>query len=228
MGAEFSREVEKQARLYQDRAWNDYVNSLGQKIVSVCDRRNLQYHFKVIDDSTTVNAFALPGGYVYVYTGLLLRADNEAEVIGVMAHEVGHVVCKHGVRRLSTIYGYQILIAIALGKNPDQLQQMAADILGGLGMLKYGRENEFEADRCGIKYLYALGYDPKAFIAFFEKLEGISQRSPSKVDKWLSTHPQTNDRIKQAEQQIAQYPPKQNAVLNTEYYVMMKKELYQK
>ena len=228
MGAEFAKEVEKQSKLYKGKEWNDYIAALGQKIASISDRQNILYHFSIIDDSATVNAFALPGGYVYIYTGLLSRAENKAEVVGVLAHEVGHIVAKHGVERLSAMYGYQFIIALALGKNPNQTKAVIADVLGGVGMLQYGQKNEFEADQLGLKYLYALGYDPHTLVSFFEKLESINSRSPNKIEKFLSTHPQTSDRIKRIDQQIAVLPSKQNQQLNTEYYILMRQKLYQK
>ena len=226
MGAGFAKEIESQVPILDNREWNEYINEIGQNIVSVCDRQEITYYFKIIDDTTAVNAFALPGGYIYIYTGLLLRADNEAEVAGVLAHEVGHVVGKHGVKRLTSMYGFQFITAIALGSNPGQLEEIAANILGGLGMLNYGRKNEFESDDYGIKYLYALGYDPHGFVTFFEKLAELQKTNPSFVDKLLSSHPQPTERIKRARGTIALLPPKGELALREEAYRQRKKTLY--
>ncbi|MFC1564043.1 M48 family metallopeptidase [candidate division KSB1 bacterium] len=227
MGSEFSDEIEKQVKIYDDESWQNYINEISGKIVSVCDRQDIKYTFKIVDDSSTVNAFALPGGFIYLYTGLLLKADNEAEIAGVIAHEVGHVVGKHGMKRLTSIYGYQILFSLALGSNPGQIQKMVADVIVGAGMLKYGRDNEFEADGFGIKYAYAAGYDPKAFVTFFEKLGQIHTEEPSSLERLLSTHPLPDDRITNAKTLIENLPGK-GLVYNTEKFRTMKSRLYKK
>ena len=226
IGSEFAKEIESRVRLLENNEWNDYIDEIGQRIASVCDRPNIEYHFNIVDDSTSINAFALPGGYIYVYTGLLLSAESEAEVAGVLAHEVGHVVGKHGVKRLTSMYGYQFIVAIALGSNPSRLEQMSVDILGGLGMLNYGRKNEFESDDYGVKYLYALGYDPRAFVSFFEKLAKLHADNPSFLEKYLSTHPQPADRIQRAQKNIALLPEKDDLVLKEKEYTKMRQSLY--
>jgi len=226
MGAEFAREIESQTKILENREWNDYINDIGRRIVSVCDRPNIEYHFKIVDDSTTINAFALPGGYIYVYSGLLLRADNEAEVAGVLAHEVGHVVGKHCVKRLTKIYGYQFIVALALGNNPSQLEQIAADILGGVGILYYGRDNEYEADAYSVKYMNALCYDPNAMVTFFEKLDELQTKDPSYIEKLMSTHPQPAERIEKIQEKIALLPPQDGLILNSVEYKQRLKRLY--
>lgn len=226
MGAEFAREIESQTKILDNVEWTDYINGIGRRIVSVCDRPDIEYNFKIVDDSTTINAFALPGGYIYVYSGLLLKADNEAEVAGVIAHEVGHVVGKHSVKQLTKIYGYQFVVALALGNNPSMLEQIAADILGGVGILYYGRDNEYEADAYCIKYVNLLGYDPNAMVTFFEKLDELQTKDPSHIEKLMSTHPQPAERIEKIQEKIALLPPKEGLILNAEEYKQKLKRLY--
>jgi len=226
MGADFAGEIEKSTKILDNIEWNVYINDIGQRIVAVSDRQDIEYHFKIIDDDSTVNAFALPGGYIYVYSGLLLKADNEAEVAAVLAHEVGHVVGKHGVKQLTKMYGYQFIVALALGNDPSLLEQIAADVLGGVGMLYYGRDNEYESDEFAVKYIYTLGYNPNAVVTFFNKLSEFQTKGPSYIEKLMSTHPQPADRIKKVQEKIALLPPKEDLVLNTELYRQRLKRLY--
>ncbi len=226
MGREFSQEIEKEITILDNSEWTEYIDGIGQKIVSVSDRSNIDYRFKIVDDSTTINAFALPGGFIYIYSGLLIRADNEAEVAGVLAHEVGHVVGRHGMKRLTSAYGYQIILSIVLGNNPGQMQRITADILAGLGMMNYGRKNELESDDFGINYINLLGYDPAGFVSFFEKLVALRESAPSFVESMLSTHPTPTDRINRARSTIAVLNVNKSRILNTEEYQQRKKYLY--
>ncbi len=218
MGREFSQEIEKELTILDNDEWAEFIDGIGQRIVLVTDRPDIEYTFNVVDDTSTINAFALPGGFIYIYSGLLLRADNEAEVAGVLAHEVGHVVGRHGMKRLTSMYGYQILLAIVLGNNPGQMEQMAAEILGGIGMLNYGRNNEFESDDFGVRYINELGYEPNGFVTFFEKLAELRESEPTFVENMLSTHPAPTDRINRAQANIAAMVVNNTRILNTEEY----------
>lgn len=228
MGADFAEEIESQVDLLDNEEWMEYVNTIGQKIVSVCDRQDIDYNFTIVDDSSTINAFALPGGYLYVYSGLILSAENEAELAGVLAHEVGHVVGKHSMKKLTSLYGYQFLLTLAFGSDPGLVELLAADILAGLGMVNYGRNNELEADDYAIKYLYALGYDPNGFVSFLEKLAELKSSNPSFVEKLMSTHPEPSERIDRARLAIAQLPSKEDLILGREDYLQRRKRLYNK
>ena len=228
MGNEFANEIESQVDLLENEEWMDYVNTIGQKIVSVSDRQDIEYNFTIVDDTSTVNAFALPGGYLYVYSGLILKAENEAELAGVLAHEVGHVVGKHSMKKLTSLYGYQFILTLALGSDPGQVELLAADILAGLGMVNYGRRNELEADDFAVKYLYSLGYDPNGFVTFLEKLADLRTSNPTFVEKLMSTHPDPSERIEKARQTIAQLPSNKDLVLGREDFIQRKKSLYNK
>lgn len=208
MGRSLSLEVDRQYPILQNPELVDYVNRVGQKIVSVCDRKGITYHFKIIDDSRQVNAFALPGGYIYVYMGLLKAAENEAELAAVLGHEVGHVVARHATERLTKLYGYSFLVSLVLGENPAYWQELVANLFGTMGMLKFSRDDEFEADRLGATYIYRAGYNPKAMIGFFERLKTLRDREPSKLETLLSTHPPPRDRIRKVEKVIETLPPK--------------------
>ncbi len=228
MGLEFSKEIENQLKLLENDEWENYVNTIGDKLVNVCDRQDIKYTFSIVDDSTTVNAFALPGGFIYIYSGLILRAENEAELAGVIAHEIGHVVGKHGMKKLTNIYGYQLIIALALGQDPGELTKLTADIIGGAGIMQYGRSNEHESDMYGVKYSYNAGYDPNGIATFFEKLDNISKKQPTALEKMFSTHPVPKERILKVKEQIALLPEKEELTLGTDRFTKMKKTLYMK
>jgi len=227
MGQEFAREIDGQTVLLDDPAWTAYINDIGQNIVRICDRRDISYVFKIVDDDSTVNAFAVPGGFIYVYSGLLMHAGNEAELAGVLAHEVGHVVARHSMKKLTKIYGFQFAMALALGENPNQLVKICSDILAGGLILDYGRDNEFEADRYSAKYLASLGYDPGAFVSFLEKLASMQSSTDEAgfLQKLMATHPPPADRIAEVRRYIDTLPPLDNPALNTEKYRQMRRRL---
>jgi beta-barrel assembly-enhancing protease len=172
-----------------------YVEGLVAKLKPAAEKeRKLEWKTYVIEDDKTVNAFATPGGHIYVFTGLLLAAQNEAQVVGVMGHEMGHVVGRHGARQLVTAYGLEAVAMMALGQKPNQIAEVAAMLAAKGSLLAYGRGMENEADEYGVRYAHAADYDPHAIASFFEML---SQKSPDlpKVLVYLSTHPTNASRI---------------------------------
>ncbi len=207
LGLQVKKELEQKEKIkyVQDPAVLEYVRSLSTPILQAAnrDRQGVKWKVNVIDDPKTVNAFATPGGYLYVYTGLLLAAENEAEIAGVMAHEAGHVVGRHSARAMVNAYGLQAITQMALGKNPGTAAQVAAQLAGGGLQLAHGRSEEIEADEYGARYSAAAGYDPRGLITFFEKLQKQQGQQPG-VLKWLSTHPTNTDRIRNLQQVIAQ------------------------
>ena len=194
MGKELSVEVEKEFTIYRNTEVAAYVQSVGDKVTRVCDRRDIEYHFAVIEKDE-LNAFAMPGGYIYIYTGLMKDLDDEAQLAAVLAHEVGHVTARHSTERLTTIYGYQILASLVLGENPNFWAGLVADIFSTTGMLAYSRKNEYEADRLGLTYASAAGYAPGGMTDLLGKLAGMEQREPSKLEELLATHPPTSERL---------------------------------
>lgn len=230
MGGEFAAAIENQTKMYDDPEWNEYVNGIGQRIAAICDRRDISYTFKIIDNDSTVNAFAVPGGFIYIYTGLLLEAENEAELAGVLAHEVGHVVGKHSVKQLTKVLGFQFLIAVALGQNPGQLEKVASDFFAGGLILNYGRQNEFESDYYGVTYIYALNYDPSGFKTFLQKLKvmGGDARKSGFLTEMMSTHPPPDKRIEKVQEVIDTLPAKENAVINRDKYLKLRSKLEKK
>jgi predicted Zn-dependent protease len=180
-----------------------YVESLTQKLIAQTSKeRKLEWRTYVIDDPNTINAFATPGGRIYVYTGLILAAENEAEIVGVMGHEMGHVVGRHSARQLVASYGLQAVTELALGKNADEIAKITSGLAGKTAQLAYGRDMELEADQYGARYASGAGYDPRGLATFFEKLKA-KYGDTGPVMTFLSTHPANSDRINKVTELIA-------------------------
>ena len=196
IGQAMAEGVGQRYKMYQDPGINAYVSSLGARVASVCDRRDIEYHFAVVDDPQ-VNAFAAPGGFVYVTTGLLAAADNEAELVAVIGHEVGHIVARHSAQRIQAQFGISLAAqALKLDKKSPVVQN-AVGLGMNLAMQGYSRENEYEADHLGAVYTCRLGYDPVAIVTFFHKLRKLQQTEPSRMEVWFSSHPATGSRIEE-------------------------------
>jgi predicted Zn-dependent protease len=202
MGKQYAEDIERQAKLVDDPVISEYVNRVGQNIVRNSDTK-VPVTIKVID-SDEVNAFALPGGFFFVNTGLILRADSEAELAGVMAHEIAHIAARHGTRQATRgqIVNLATIPLIFMGGWAGYGIRQGAGILIPLGFLKFSRGFEKEADMLGLQYLYKAGYDPTAFVDFFEKLQADEKRKPGTMAKVFSSHPMTGDRISFAQKNI--------------------------
>ena len=205
LGQQLSQDVAKQVRFNNDPTVNAYVSNMGQRIVSNAPApfNQLPWHFYVVEDPS-LNAFAIPGGHVYVNTGLIANANNASELAGVMAHEISHVVARHSTEQISKQYGLSVLAGLVLGQNPGALAQIAAQIVAGGALARFSREAEREADDLGIRAMYAAGYDPRGMASMFRQLLAHQQRSPSRVEQFFATHPTTEDRIREAERRAAE------------------------
>jgi beta-barrel assembly-enhancing protease len=218
LGRELATEVEQSARLVTDPAITEYVNRTGQMLVQHSDCK-VPFIIKVIDDDE-VNAFALPGGFFYVNTGVILAADDEAEFAGVMAHEIAHVCARHATRNLtkSEIAQYASLPLIFFGGPVGYAIRQVSSIAMPLSFLKFSRDAEREADMLGIEYQYAAGYDPTAFVDFFEKLESEGKESHNFVARAFMTHPMTDDRVRRAEATLEILPDRENYITDTSQF----------
>lgn len=205
MGKRLAQQVERQAKLIHDPVITEYINRIGQNLVRNSDVK-IPVTIKVID-SDEVNAFALPGGFMFVNTGLILKADTEAELAGVMAHELGHVAARHGTRQATRgqIANLATIPLIFMGGWAGYGIRQGASVLIPMGFLKFSRGFEKQADLLGLEYMYKAGYDPTAYIDFFEKLEATEKRKPGTIAKVFSSHPPTGDRIKNAQKDIQEY-----------------------
>jgi predicted Zn-dependent protease len=202
LGKGLAQQVERQAKIINDPVIAEYVNRVGQNLVRNSDAK-VPFTIKVID-SEEVNAFALPGGFFFVNSGLIMKADNEAELAGVMAHEIAHVAARHGTRQATRgeIAQLGMIPLVFMGGWTGYGIYQAANVLVPVGFLRFSRAFESEADMLGLEYMYKAGYDPTAFVDFFEKIETLEKRKPGTLAKVFSTHPMTDDRIKAAQKNI--------------------------
>ncbi|MGA3125238.1 MAG: M48 family metallopeptidase [Candidatus Korobacteraceae bacterium] len=226
LGKSFAMQVEQSAKLIGDPVVNEYINRMAQNIVRNSDAK-VPFTVKVLDDDT-VNAFALPGGYFYVQTGLILAADNEAELAGVMAHEIGHVAACHAARQQTrgNLAQLATIPLIFIGGGLGYGIYEAAGIGVPLTFMKFQRNFEAQADYLGVQYLYASGYDPQAFPQFFEKIQALEKKKPGFVAKAFETHPPTPERMERTQHEIATIlPAKPQYVVDTSEFQDMKARL---
>ena len=225
-GREAAAEVDRQAKFIDDPLITEYVNRVGQNIVLHSDAK-VPFTIKVID-SDEVNAFALPGGFFYVNKGLLLAADNEAELAGVMAHEIAHVAARHAMENQTKamLVEYAALGgSIFLGGIPGLIYQNTAGI-GLLGLfMKFSRGAEEEADKLGVQYMYAAGYDPGAMATMFEKLEAKNKKKPGFISRAFATHPAPPDRRAAALNLAARFPEHEEYVISSSEFQRVKSRL---
>jgi predicted Zn-dependent protease len=202
MGRQLAAEIERQVKLIEEPTINEYVNRVGQNIVRNSDAK-VPFTIKVVE-SDEINAFALPGGFFYVNSGLILAADDESELAGVMAHEIAHVAARHGTEQASKaeLINFASIPLIFMGGVGGFALRQAAGFLIPMQFLQFSRKHESEADFLGLQYLYKTGYDPGAAVSFFEKLQARESAKPGTISKMFSTHPPTGDRIEASKKNI--------------------------
>ena len=226
MGRRFAQQVESQVKLVTDPVVTEYVNRVGQNLVRNSDAQ-VPFTIKVID-SDVINAMALPGGFFYVNSGLILAADEEAEMAGVMAHEIAHVSACHAARgqTRATLMQMASIPFIFMGGGIGYGAYEASGLAGMFGILKFSRGFEAEADYLGVEYMYRAGYDPSAFVSFFEKIQALEKKKPGAMSKAFDTHPQNADRIEKSQQEIRKIlPSKPQYVVTTSEFDEVKSRL---
>ena len=202
LGKGLAQDIERSAKIVEDPVISEYVSRLGQNLVRNSDAK-VPFTIKVVD-SEEINAFALPGGFFFVNTGLILAADTEAEVAGVMGHEIAHIAARHGTRGATRgqIANLATIPLIFMGGWAGFGIRQAAQVMIPAGFLYFSRSFEREADMLGLQYMYKAGYDPGAFVDFFEKLQSKEKRKPGTISKIFSSHPPTDDRVTTAQANI--------------------------
>jgi len=228
LGKQLAQEVERSAKMVDDPVVTEYVNRVGQNLVRNSDAK-VPFTIKVID-SDVVNAFALPGGFFYVNSGLILRAQEESELAGVMAHEISHVIARHGTKNATKGEIMQLatipLILLGPGGWTGYALYQGLNLAIPLTYLKFSRNDEREADFLGLQYMYKAGYDPNAYVTFFERIQADERRQPGTIPKIFSTHPPTPERIQNAQKEIARIlPARDEYVVTTSEFDTVKARL---
>ncbi len=226
MGKTYADQIERSSKFITDPVITEYVNRVGQNIVKNSDCK-VPFTIKVLD-SDEINAFALPGGFFYVNSGLILNADEEAELAGVMAHETAHVCAHHAVRQMTRMNYAQLgtIPLIFIGGWTGYGIYEAASIGIPITFMRFSREFESQADYLGVQYMYRAGYDPQAFITFFEKIQALEKRKPGAVAKVFADHPQTPDRILHSQEEISRIlPPRDEYMVTTSEFDDVKARL---
>jgi predicted Zn-dependent protease len=231
MGASIDKELRtnsKEYKIYQDEVVRGYVQDIVKKIVALPGikyREQFPYTVTIIDDSKTLNAFCTPGGYIYVYTGLIKALDNEASLAAVLGHEIAHAECRHSTERMTKSLGAQIVLDLALGNDASAATQTAANLFTGLALLRNSRDNEDEADEQSFKYLMNSVWYPGAISYFFEKVNNRSRGGA--LERWTSTHPLPQDRIDATARRIkeAKLSSPTEAQLFSDRYLQMRNRI---
>lgn len=221
LGQQFSVQIEESEKVLNHPAIQNYVSEIGKKLIAVSPRQDVPYSFKVIDAPDTVNAFALPGGYMYIYTGLLKTCSNEAELAAVMAHEIGHVAARHHGEMMTRQMGMEMVTDMVLGKKPGMVASLAGQLFTAGVSARYSRAQEREADSLGMDILYRAGYPPQGMIAFMSKLmEADRRQGGGRKMPIFATHPSPEERVALLQELLQRYPatPQHNASYGEERY----------
>lgn len=224
LGQQLSRDIAQQMPINRDARANQIITQMGQSLVAQTAMANLPWQFHIVD-SPEINAFNIPGGHVYVTTGLINATDNAAELAGVMAHEIAHGVERHGTEQLSRAYGLEMIAGVLLGQNPQQYQAILAQIVGTGTLARFGREAERESDALGVQYMYNAGYDPRGMATMFEELQARDQRQPNSVEKFFASHPLTSERIENVTRAASQLAARSDLRMNTNEYAELKRRV---
>jgi predicted Zn-dependent protease len=205
LGVDIDKQIQKKLKILHDPQLQQRLDSIGIKVATYSDRQDLSYHFRIVNDKE-LNAFAIPGGFVYVNSGLITAA-NDAELAGVLAHEIGHIAARHSVKKLQAAMGYQIITNIVLGRSGQAATEQALDIVFNLVNLGYSRQDEFLADKLAVRYTRRANFSPLGIITFFAKLKAEAEKKGTGIRLvFLSSHPPIEKRIARVENEIRLYP----------------------
>lgn len=203
IGDQLERDLGKQLKLVKNGSAASYLNRVGNAIVDTTELADRPWTFHLVDDPA-LNAFNIPGGHVYVNTGLVEAAPDAASFAGVLAHEIGHGIARHGTEQLTKAYGINVIGGVLLGKDPAVYEQILAQILAGGAVARFSRHDEMEADQLGVRYSYDAGYDADGLPRMLEVLLEKGQKQPGRVEQFFATHPMTETRIQETRQLAAE------------------------
>lgn len=223
-GQAFAEQHAREVKFYTDPIVTNYINNLGQELVKRSKRNNIPYTFNVVD-SKEINAYAVPGGFIYINLGLIHAVETESELAFVIGHEIGHIVGQHSMKRLTQIYGLEILKQIILDEDSNKLTKLVADILAAGLLFRYSRDNERESDFYGVNNVYDTGISPEGGISFFETLQKLQRRKPTALEKLISTHPIHSERITNVRNQINELPKKSGLRTNSSRFKQVKRRI---
>lgn len=224
VGKAFVAQHEKEVKLYTDPVVTRYINDLGQSLVRHSKRSNIPYTFKVVD-TKGVNAYAVPGGFIYVHLDLIRAAKNESELAAVLGHEIGHIVGRHSMKRLTQVYGIEILKQIILDEDSGEVKKLITEILAAGLLFRYSRAHERESDFYGVQNVYDAGINPEGAATFFETLRAMRGREPSALEKFLSTHPVPDERVTNVRHQISRLPSKSGLRMDSSRFQRVKRRI---
>ncbi len=211
LGNQLAADIAKQTTIVTDPAVKAYITTMGERILAAArsesDVASLPWTFDVIDDPQ-VNAFNIPGGHVYFYSGLISEVKTYPELMGVLAHEIVHGLARHGTENMTKQYGISLVAGLVLGQNPAMYQEILAGVLANGTVMKFSRDAEREADDLGVHFVYEAGVNPQGIVDFFQVLQNMQETRPSTIEQFFSSHPLTEDRIKDVQGLIAALPPK--------------------
>ena len=222
LGNQAAAQVEQQVRIVNDSQATAYVRMVGERIHAVTPLANRPFDFKIINDPS-VNAFSLPGGHVYVNTGLLAQADKADMLAGVLAHEISHVVARHAIKQIQQQNEISVIGSILLGQNPNALAQIAAQVIAGGAMARFSRADEKQADDMGLEFMSQAGYDPHGMLDMFQKLLALDRSNPGAVARFFQDHPGTQDRIDDISGRISRMSRTGGTVDDPEYQAIRRR-----
>ena len=226
MGRDLSAEVDRQMHVISDPGTDAYLSRLGHDLLAVSNDElaRLEWTFHLVDDDA-INAFNLPGGHVYVNTGLVRALTDHAELASVVGHEIGHGLARHGTRQLTKQLGLSALLAIALGDDPSSVEELVAIASAQGTLLKFSRDDELEADRTGIHLLYGAGIDPEGTVDMLKVLAALQEHEPSRMERFLASHPSPATRVGTAEERISTLPPREGLVRQTDAFLRFQRSV---